>query len=80
MTIEEYQKIQELKNEIYQHALLGITAVEMYKRVKYNPEEARKFISNLRFALDKLTTENPELEIKIPITFKSGKPRQIPLQ
>ena len=53
------------------YALLGITAVEMYKLVKHNPEARRGFISQLKFALEGLVTENPELETKIPVTFKS---------
>ena len=64
---QTYQTIQELENEIRQYALLGIVAVGMYKLARNNPEETRKFMSQLKFSLDKIVRDNPELEMKIPV-------------
>ncbi|MFA4952699.1 MAG: hypothetical protein WC584_00590 [Candidatus Pacearchaeota archaeon] len=74
--VEESRRI---FNEIRRYALLGITAVEMYKKVKHNPEAERKFLSQLKFALERLVQENPELGTKIPAAFKSETLRQIPI-
>ena len=80
METETYQSIQQLKNEIRQYALLGITAVGTYKLTKYNPEARREFMEQLRLGLEKLATENPQLEIKIPVIIEPETPTRIPIQ
>ena len=75
--LDNVRKAQRILNEERQYVLLGCAALEMYKLVKYKPEERREFIETLKFALGRLAQDNPELGLRVPVEFKQEAPIKI---